>query len=60
VDQRPNCNGYWLDAGELALIRQERAAAEQAKKPQTTAISSSFIRHLYRLEQADRKGAGLG
>jgi Zn-finger nucleic acid-binding protein len=23
VDECPNCGGYWLDAGELALIRQE-------------------------------------
>jgi Zn-finger nucleic acid-binding protein len=25
VDECPNCGGYWLDAGELALIRQEHA-----------------------------------
>ena len=25
VDECPNCGGYWLDAGELALIRAERA-----------------------------------
>lgn len=23
VDECPNCGGYWLDAGELALIREE-------------------------------------
>ncbi len=25
VDQCPNCAGYWLDAGELTLIRAERS-----------------------------------
>src|SRR5258706_4022640 len=26
VDQCPNCGGYWLDAGELALVRAERTS----------------------------------
>ena len=32
VDECPSCGGFWLDAGELALIRQEHAdpAAQQA------------------------------
>jgi Zn-finger nucleic acid-binding protein len=25
VDECPNCGGFWLDAGELALIRNEHA-----------------------------------
>jgi Zn-finger nucleic acid-binding protein len=25
VDECPNCGGFWLDAGELALIREEHA-----------------------------------
>ena len=30
VDQCPNCGGYWLDAGELALIRAEKTQAATA------------------------------
>lgn len=28
VDDCPNCGGYWLDAGELAIIRKEFPTAE--------------------------------
>src|SRR5678809_646859 len=27
LDECPNCGGYWLDAGELAKIRQEKTSA---------------------------------
>ena len=42
--------GYWLDAGELAMIRAEKsqAAAEPA------AISTEVIRYIYRLRTAER------
>jgi Zn-finger nucleic acid-binding protein len=29
VDECPNCGGFWLDAGELALIREEHQHKEQ-------------------------------
>src|SRR6476659_9756354 len=29
VDECPNCGGFWLDAGELALIRQEHAQPQE-------------------------------
>jgi Zn-finger nucleic acid-binding protein len=29
VDSCPNCNGYWLDVGELNLLRNQRAAGFQ-------------------------------
>jgi Zn-finger nucleic acid-binding protein len=48
VDQCPNCGGYWLDAGELAAIREEKAAAEKANAA-SPGISSDTIRYLYRL-----------
>src|SRR6058998_3316987 len=32
VDECPNCAGYWLDAGELSQIRQERAKAAESKR----------------------------
>ena len=54
VDQCPNCGGYWLDAGELALIRQETTTTEQQAKASASTISAEFIRYIYRLEQADR------
>ena len=35
VDECPNCGGIWLDAGELALIREEHAnEAEQQRAVQ--------------------------
>jgi Zn-finger nucleic acid-binding protein len=55
VDQCPNCGGYWLDAGELASIRQEKASSEKVGQAQESTISSEFIRYLYRLEHAQRK-----
>jgi Zn-finger nucleic acid-binding protein len=32
VDECPNCGGYWLDAGELALIRQGCQTELERKK----------------------------
>jgi uncharacterized protein len=29
VDECPGCGGYWLDAGELALIREERQTEQE-------------------------------
>ncbi len=55
VDQCPNCSGYWLDAGELALIRAEHAEAESAEKTAEPTISANFIRYLYRLDQQERQ-----
>jgi uncharacterized protein len=53
VDQCPNCNGYWLDAGELAQIRVEQM--EKARREEGGRVSADFIRYLYRLEQQSRK-----
>ena len=54
VDQCPNCAGYWLDAGELAMIRAERSQ-DAAKAPAQGTISAEFIRYLYRLQSAAKK-----
>ena len=52
VDQCPNCGGYWLDAGELASIRSEKAdTAREAATP--TALSPDTIRYLYKLRSGD-------
>lgn len=56
VDECPSCGGYWLDAGELAQIRAERAEAETGKQAQRSSISSDFIRYIYRLQSAQRDG----
>jgi Zn-finger nucleic acid-binding protein len=56
VDQCPNCGGYWLDAGELALIRAERSQAAASGHAGRHGLSSEDIRYLYRLraEKLDR------
>ncbi len=54
VDQCPNCGGYWLDAGELALIRAERAQAAAAEAGGQPSISQAVIRYLYRLRTQER------
>ena len=56
VDQCPNCAGYWLDAGELALVRAERAQAATAEQAGQSGFSKDVIRYLYRLHAED-KGA---
>src|SRR5437870_6758383 len=38
VDQCPNCGGYWLDAGELAKIRAEKAEAAREQAVRQSAI----------------------
>jgi hypothetical protein len=55
VDQCPNCGGYWLDAGELALIRAEKTQAATAKQGGQPNISQAVIRYLYRLRAEDRR-----
>jgi Zn-finger nucleic acid-binding protein len=55
VDQCPNCAGYWLDAGELALVRAERAQAATAEQARQSSISQDVIRYLYRLRAGERR-----
>jgi uncharacterized protein len=54
VDQCPNCAGYWLDAGELAQIREENSFTQEAEQARQTTLSAEFIRYLYRLENQSR------
>jgi hypothetical protein len=55
VDQCPNCAGYWLDAGELAMIRAETSQAAAPGQPGGSSISTDVIRYLYRLRTAQRR-----
>jgi Zn-finger nucleic acid-binding protein len=55
VDQCPNCGGYWLDAGELALIRAEKAHAATPNPPGQSGIPKDVIRYIYRLKTEDRR-----
>lgn len=55
VDQCPNCGGYWLDAGELALIRAEKTQAAAAGPKGQPTVSQAVIRYLYRLRTEDRR-----
>jgi len=54
VDECPGCGGYWLDAGELAQIRAEKAE-DAATNPQQGGFSSEMIRYLYRLRDERRQ-----
>jgi Zn-finger nucleic acid-binding protein len=49
VDECPGCGGYWLDAGELALIRAEKSQALAAAQARQCSISIDVIRYVYRL-----------
>ena len=44
VDECPNCGGYWLDAGELALVRKE-LSQEKERKQATNQILSAMSKH---------------
>ncbi|HZR18030.1 MAG TPA: zf-TFIIB domain-containing protein [Verrucomicrobiae bacterium] len=55
VDQCPNCGGYWLDAGELAQIRAEKAETARAQELRGATLSGADIRYLYRLKNQSRK-----
>jgi len=52
VDQCPNCNGYWLDAGELEAVRAEKAQEESVREAMRGTVSTETIRYLYRLQAA--------
>jgi Zn-finger nucleic acid-binding protein len=54
VDECPNCAGYWLDAGELARIRAEKALQAQNVPHGRPYISGEDIRYLYRLQTERR------
>jgi len=54
VDECPNCGGYWLDAGELARIRAEKARQDETGEQTSPNISGDFIRYLYRLQSEHR------
>jgi len=49
VDQCPNCGGYWLDAGELAMIRAETSETAVEEQARHSTISADVIRYLYRI-----------
>ena len=57
VDQCPNCNGYWLDAGELAAVRAEKAQEQKMGEAARSTVSSDTIRYLYRLQAGSRRGS---
>jgi|SRR6185369_14136680 len=56
VDECPNCGGYWLDAGELEKIREEKKqVAKEKDSARTSTISPETIRYLYRMQTERRK-----
>ena len=55
VDECPGCSGYWLDAGELAMIRAEKTQAAKADQAGQFSISLDVIRYVYRLQTQQRR-----
>jgi Zn-finger nucleic acid-binding protein len=55
IDECPNCGGYWLDAGELAQVRAEKAESAKANVAREMSLSGGDIRYLYRLRCEQRK-----
>ena len=56
VDLCPGCAGYWLDAGELEKIRDEKAVADATAEAGDPRVSMETIRFLYR--QRGNPGGG--
>lgn len=48
VDHCPHCAGYWLDAGELEKIRNEKSVATATAAASPKGLSMEAIRFLYR------------
>ena len=55
IDECPNCAGYWLDAGELAQLREEKAESAAAEQLKVSQLSPEAIRYLYRLQDERRR-----
>lgn len=55
VDQCPGCAGYWLDAGELALLRAEKRQPSGANQAGQMSISIDVIRYIYRMRSSGPK-----
>ncbi|HHY85873.1 MAG TPA: zf-TFIIB domain-containing protein [Verrucomicrobia bacterium] len=49
VDECPGCGGYWLDHGELAQIRREKAEEAHERRLGQNSLTPEMIRYLYRL-----------
>jgi uncharacterized protein len=54
VDQCPNCGGYWLDHGELQVIRAETEERSH-EEAQPKEMSMETIRMLYRMKLKGRE-----
>ncbi|HWW02789.1 MAG TPA: zf-TFIIB domain-containing protein [Candidatus Acidoferrum sp.] len=55
IDECPNCAGYWLDAGELAQVRAEKAETASHEQLRPSQLSGEAIRYLYRLRDEKRR-----
>ena len=52
VDECPGCGGYWLDADELAKVRDEMGETARQKEAQAISrmqVSGSVLRYIYQL-----------
>ncbi len=57
VDECPGCGGYWLDAGELDKIRQEKGAGAEAEKARRPYLTADVIRYLYQMKMESQGAA---
>lgn len=58
VDHCPSCGGYWLDAGELEKIRDEKTVATaKSRQAGDARLSMEAIRFLYKQKLEQRPDA---
>lgn len=55
VDECPNCGGYWLDAGELALIREEHQSEQEKQMAAERHLDELSKKQLETMLSGDRK-----
>jgi Zn-finger nucleic acid-binding protein len=57
IDECPKCAGHWLDAGELAAIRDEYNCADESEKAAEKYFAEKFNVQLEKMDAADRQKA---
>ncbi|MDP3979882.1 MAG: zf-TFIIB domain-containing protein [Chlamydiota bacterium] len=50
VDECPSCGGFWLDRGELSMIRTQYASEDQRKKALDAYFQEMFGEHLLKMK----------
>jgi Zn-finger nucleic acid-binding protein len=58
VDECPQCGGYWLDAGELAAIREEFPTEEARRRAADAYFTEVFDKQMDEMRRADEAQVG--